>query len=91
MKVTGEIQGKKEYLEKQVITIKKFKGEPFKAWKWAKEMRVNVYKNYAEAWEQGGLRVTGGHGHSVSQYQPVLVMMFIIWQASLIQPALLLI
>jgi len=36
------------------------KVEPLKAWKRAKEIRTDFYKNYAQAHEKGALRVAGG-------------------------------
>ncbi len=48
-----------EYL-KEAETIHKYKGEPYQTWKWAKEMRVNYYRNYGEAHAKGGLNVAGG-------------------------------
>lgn len=47
-----------EYL-KTATEVKKYKGEPLKTWKWAKEMRVDYYRNYAEAHDKGGLCITG--------------------------------
>lgn len=47
-----------EYLKEAAI-VKKYKGEPLQTWKWAKEMRVNYYQNYAQAHDKGGLCVTG--------------------------------
>lgn len=38
----------------------KYKSEPVKLWKKAKELRDNFYKNYAEAHDKGGLRWAGG-------------------------------
>jgi benzoyl-CoA reductase subunit B len=47
------------YLE-EATKIKSYKGEPIKCWKKAKELRVNIYKWYAQAHELGGIRVAGG-------------------------------
>ena len=37
-----------------------YKTEPLKLWNKAKELRLNYYKNYAQAHENGGLRWAGG-------------------------------
>ncbi len=52
-------QEAKQYLTDST-TVKQYKGEPLKVWKWAKEMRLRYYKDFAEAHEKGGLRVAGG-------------------------------
>ena len=44
---------------KRASKIEKFKGEPYKCWKKAKELRLQIYREYAEAHEKGGLRVAG--------------------------------
>jgi len=38
----------------------KYKTEPLKCWNKSKEIRLNYYKNFAEAHEKGGLRWAGG-------------------------------
>lgn len=38
----------------------KYKTEPLKCWNKAKEIRLNYYRNFAEAHEKGGLRWAGG-------------------------------
>lgn len=38
----------------------KFKTETLKLWEKAKELRLDFYKNYANAHEKGGLRWAGG-------------------------------
>jgi len=37
-----------------------YKSEPLRCWNKAKELRINYYKNYAQAKEKGGLRWTTG-------------------------------
>jgi len=40
--------------------MEKYKTEPLKCWGKAKELRLQYYKNYAEAKEKGGIRWAGG-------------------------------
>jgi len=44
---------------KRSAKIEKFKGEPYKCWKKGKELRLKIYRDYAEAHEKGELRVSG--------------------------------
>ncbi len=41
------------------LKIEKYKGEPFKCWQKGKELRLKIYREYVEAHEKGGLRVSG--------------------------------
>ncbi len=38
----------------------KYKTEPLKSWKKAKELRLKYYKDYQDARNKGGIRWTGG-------------------------------
>ena len=40
--------------------MSKYRTEPFKIWNKAKELRMDVYRDYAQAHEKGGLRIGGG-------------------------------
>ncbi|MCL5046353.1 MAG: benzoyl-CoA reductase, bzd-type, subunit O [Actinobacteria bacterium] len=49
----------REFVERALV-VRRYKGEPFKCWQKAKELRLKVYRDYAEAGDKGGLRVAGG-------------------------------
>ena len=42
------------------MKIPTYKTEPLKCWNKAKELRINYYKDYANAHERNGLRWAGG-------------------------------